>query len=83
MMCDDLVEGLNAKCVEDFANQKIVTPLSETLLTLNQGQGLGVSGFSGHTIASTTVCDAIGPFSPLWSFWLTSHTLHCSFKSSG
>ena len=52
-MCDDLVEGLNAKCVEDFANQKIVTPLSETLLTLNQGQGLGVSGFSGNTIASS------------------------------
>ena len=46
MMCDDLVEGLNAKCVEDFANQKIVTPLIETLLTLNQGQGLSVSGFS-------------------------------------
>ena len=52
-MCDNLVEGLNAKCVEDFANQKVVTPLIETLLTLNQGQGLGVSGFSGNTIAST------------------------------
>ena len=44
-MCDDLVEGLNAKCVEDFANQKIVTPLIETLLTLNQGQGLGFQVF--------------------------------------
>jgi hypothetical protein len=42
-MCDELVEGLNAKCVEDIANQKIVAPLIETLRTLNQGQGLGVS----------------------------------------
>ena len=80
-MCDDLVEGLNAKCVEDFANQKIVTPLSETLLTLNQGQGLGVSGFiSGNTIASTA---AMQLARSVWCFLLTSHTLHCSFKSLG
>jgi hypothetical protein len=73
-MCDDLVEGLNAKCVEDFANQKIVTPLIETLLTLNQGQGLGVRNNCEHR------CDAIGPS---WWYSLTPHTLHCSFKSSG
>ena len=42
-MCDELVEGLNAKCVEDIASQKIVAPLIETRRTLNQGQGLGVS----------------------------------------
>ena len=38
-----LMEVLNAKCVEDIANQKIVAPLVETLLMVNQGQGLGVS----------------------------------------
>ena len=37
---------LNAKCVEDIANQKIVAPLVETLLMVSQGQGLGVSWFS-------------------------------------
>ena len=80
-MCDDLVEGLNAKCVEDFANQTIVIPLIETLLTLNQGQGLGVSLFLEHDCEHRW--DTIGPFSPLWCFLLTPHTLHCSFKSLG
>ena len=42
-MCDYLMEELNAKCVEDIANQKIIAPLIETLLLVNQGQGLGVS----------------------------------------
>ena len=82
-MGDDLVEGLSAKCVEDFANQKIVTPLIETLLTLNQGQGLGVSGFILGKLNCEHRCDAIGPSSPLWWCSLTPHTLYCSFKSSG
>ena len=52
-MCDNLVEELNAKSVEDIANQKIVAPLVETLLLVNQGQGLGVSLFSRNTVAYT------------------------------
>jgi ABC-type dipeptide/oligopeptide/nickel transport system ATPase subunit len=50
-MCDDLMEELNAKCVEDISNQKIVAPLIETLLMVNQGQGLGVSWFSRNKIS--------------------------------
>ena len=50
-MCDDLMEELNTKCVEDIANQKIVAPLIETLLLVNQGQGLGRREFSRNTIA--------------------------------
>ena len=45
-MCDDLMEVLHAKSVQDIANQKIVAPLIETLLLVNQGQGLGVSWLS-------------------------------------
>ena len=36
-MCDDLMEELNAKCVEDIANQKI----DWCMLMVNQGQGGG------------------------------------------
>ena len=42
-MCDDLIEELNAKCVDDIANRAIVAPLIETLNMVNGGQGLGVS----------------------------------------
>ena len=45
------MEELTAKCVEDIANQKIVAPLIETLLLVNQGQGLGRREFSRNTIA--------------------------------
>ena len=42
-MCDELIEHLNAKCVENIANRTTIAPLIETLNMLNGGQGLGVS----------------------------------------
>ena len=42
-MCDDLIEALNAKCIEDIGNRGIIAPLIETLNMVNGGQGLGVS----------------------------------------
>ena len=69
-MCDNLVEALNAKCVEDIANQKIIAPLADTLQKLNQGQGLGVSVFGGQGF-----CPA-----PLVSI-LIPRTLHCTVSS--
>ena len=40
-LCDDLIESLNAKCLEDIANRPVVAPLMETLQMVNAGQGLG------------------------------------------
>lgn len=44
-LCDDLIEGLNYKCVEDIAARPVVAPLVETLQMLNAGQGLGFQVF--------------------------------------
>jgi hypothetical protein len=44
-MCDDLIEELNAKCLENMGNRAIVAPLIETLNMLNGGQGLGFRVF--------------------------------------
>ena len=44
-MCDDLIEELNAKCLENMGNRAVVAPLIETLNMLNGGQGLGFRVF--------------------------------------
>jgi hypothetical protein len=40
-LCDDLMEILNDKSVEDIKNEPVVMPLIRTLKNLNGGQGLG------------------------------------------
>ena len=42
-MCDDLIEVLNAKCIENIGNRAIIAPLIDTLKMVNGSQGLGVS----------------------------------------
>ena len=44
-MCDDLIEELNAKCLENMGNRAVVAPLIDTLNMLNGGQGLGFRVF--------------------------------------